>query len=254
MKVIKEIFQRRELLANLIVRNLKIRYKGSILGFFWSLLDPLLMMLVYLVFIKLMRFSIELPVLLVGVIAWQFFVMCTNDSVGAITGNANLVKKTYFPRTILPLATVIANLVNFLLSILVLVVILLFFRVPFGITLIWFPIIVLFHFILCLGLSLIVSCLNVFFRDTEHFIGVILMSWFFMTPIIYPASKIPEKYLNLYFLNPMAVLITMYRYVFLGKDLPSVGTFYVSFIIIIAVFFIGWWIFLRYQKYFADEL
>ena len=254
MKTIKEIIQRRELLANLIVRNLKIRYKGSILGFFWSLLDPLLMMLVYLVFIKLMRFSIELPVLLVAVIAWQFFIMCTSDSVGVITGSTNLVKRTYFPRAILPLATVIANLVNFLLSILVLMVILLLFRVPLSITLAWFPIVVLFQFILCLGLSLIISCSNVFFRDTQHLIGVILMVWFFMTPILYPASRVPERFLNLYFLNPMAVIITMYRYVFLGKELPQVGTFYISFIIIAFIFIIGWIIFSRYQKYFADEL
>lgn len=254
MKAIKEIIQRRELLANLIVRNLKIRYKGSVLGFFWSLLDPLLMMLVYLVFIKLMRFAIELPVLLVAVIAWQFFIMCVSDSVGVITGSTNLVKKAYFPRAILPLATVIANLVNFLLSILVLMVILLLFKIPLGITICWFPVVVLFHFILCLGLSFIFSCSNVFFRDTEHFIGVILMTWFFMTPIIYPLSKIPERFLNLYFLNPMAVLITMYRYVFLGKELPAVGTFYYSFITIGFVFIIGWMIFSRYQKYFADEL
>lgn len=252
--MIKEIIARRELLRNLIIRNLKIRYKGSVLGFFWSLLDPLFMMLVYLLFIKLMKFSIELPVLLMGVVVWQFFVMCTNDSINSITGSTNLVKKVYFPRIILPLAMVIANLINFLLSLGVLAVFLLIFKVHMGLALGWFPVAVLFQFMFCLGISLIVSTSNVFFRDTEHLIGVILMTWFFLTPIIYPVEKIPEQYLGVYFLNPMASLLSLYRYSFLGMQLPQVEAFYVSFLLSLAVFFFGLWIFTRCQKYFADEL
>ena len=254
MNIISEIRMRRELLANLIVRNLKIRYKGSVLGFFWSLLDPLLMMLVYLLFIKLMRFSIELPVLLVGVIAWQFFIMCANDSVSIITGSTNLVKKVYFPRIILPLAMVIANLINFLLSVLVLLIILLFFKVPLGIALCWFPVIVLCQFLFCLGISLILSTSNVFFRDTQHLLGAVLMTWFFLTPIIYPVTKVPEKFINLYFLNPMASLIVLYRYCFLGKPLPGAVGFYLSFGVVIVIFLAGFFIFSRFQKCFADEL
>lgn len=240
-----------ELLKNLIIRNLKIRYKGSVLGFFWSLLDPLFMMLVYLLFIKLMRFSIELPVLLVGVVVWQFFSMCANDSINIITGSTNLVKKVYFPRIILPLAMVIANLINFLLSIGVLMVILFFLKIPVNLALCWFPVAVLFQFIFCLGISLLLCTSNVFFRDTEHLMGVIMMTWFFLTPIIYPISKVPEEYINLYFLNPMASLITFYRYIFLGKDLPQIGA---SLIVIIAFFAVGLLVFSRCQKYFADEL
>lgn len=254
MKIFKDIINRRELLWNLVIRNLKIRYKGSVLGFFWSFLDPLFMMLVYLLFIKLMRFSIDLPVLLVGVIVWQFFVMCTNDSINSISGNTNLVKKVYFPRIILPLAMATANLINFLLSAVVLLVIFLFFKVSFGLTLGWLPAAVLFQFLFCLGISLIVSTSNVFFRDTEHIIGVILMTWFFMTPIIYPVDRVPEQYLNLYFINPMASLVSFYRYIFLGIRLPAVYTFYISLAAIFVIFGLGLWIFLRFQKYFADEL
>jgi ABC-2 type transport system permease protein len=254
MKLLKEIYNRRELLWNLVVRNLKIRYKGSVLGFFWSFLDPLFMMLVYLLFIKLMRFSIDLPVLLIGVVVWQFFVMCTNDSVNSITGSTNLVKKVYFPRMILPLAIVIANLINFLLSLGVLIIILLFFKIPFGLSLSWFPLIIFLQFVFCLGIALIVSTANVFFRDTEHLMGVIIMTWFFVTPIIYPLDKIPVQYLSLYFLNPMASILTFYRYSLLGISLPAVNTIYFSFFIGIGVFFIGMFLFARYQKYFADEL
>lgn len=254
MKLINDIISHKELLRNLVIRNLKIRYKGSILGFFWSFLDPLFMMLVYLLFIKLMKFSIELPVLLIGVVGWQFFTMCANDSINSITGSANLVKKVYFPRIILPLAMVIANLINFLLSLFVLLVILLFFKVPFGLALGWFPVIVLFQFLFCLGIALIVSTSNVFFRDTEHLMGVILMTWFFLTPIIYPVDKIPTQYLNLYFLNPMASIISLYRYSFLGMELPKVSSLYFSSLIAFLVFIFGVFVFSRYQKYFADEL
>ena len=254
MKIISEIVKRRELLANLIVRNLKIRYKDSLLGFFWTLLDPLLMMLVYLLFIKLMRFSIELPVLLVGVIAWQFFVMCANDSVSIITGSTNLVKKVYFPRMILPLAMVIANLINFLLSVLVLMVILFFFRIVPGAAVGWFPVIVLFQFLFCLGIALILATSNVFFKDTQHLLGVVLMTWFFITPIIYPIARVPEKFINIYFLNPMTSLIVMYRHCFLGKPLPASVNFYLSFVIVIIIFLAGVFIFSRFQKRFADEL
>jgi len=254
MNTIRQIIQRRELLGNLIVRNLKIRYKGSILGFFWTLLDPLLMMMVYLIFVRLMHFSMNLPSLFVGVIAWQFFVMCAGDSIGIITGSTNLVKKVYFPRVILPLAAVIANLANFLLSLLVLIIILLFFKVHLGLVLLWFPIVVLFQFVLSLGLSFLVSCSNVFFRDTEHIINVVLMVWFFMTPIVYPVTIVPKRFLSLYFLNPMSVIITMYRHLFLGKALPHIGTFYISILLIFGIFMIGWSVFSRLQRYFADEL
>ena len=201
-----------------------------------------------------MRFSIELPVLLVGVIAWQFFVMCTNDSVSIITGSTNLVKKVYFPRIILPLAMTIANLVNFILSTGVLIVILMFFKVPIGLAWLLFFVAVLFQFIFCLGIALILSTSNVFFRDTQHILGAVLMTWFFMTPIIYPISKIPDKFIDLYFLNPMASLISLYRYSFLGQELPNTISFYLSFGIIIAVLLLGLFIFYKYQKYFADEL
>jgi len=111
-----------------------------------------------------------------------------------------------------------------------------------------------FQCIFCLGMALLVSCSNVFFRDTEHLVGVTLMAWFFMTPIIYPLSKIPEQFIGLYFLNPMAALVTAYRHVLLGKPLPQVPSFYLAFVVIVLVFVLGWLVFARYQKYFADEM
>src|SRR5512145_2074978 len=122
--LLPELFARRELIANFVVRNLKQRYKGSALGFLWSLLHPLFLVLIYLVFIRLMRFPMRLPHLLVGVMAWQFLSLCAGDAAGVVLGNASLVKKTWFPRIILPLAAVLGNLVHFLLSLGVLALVL----------------------------------------------------------------------------------------------------------------------------------
>ena len=156
----------RELLFLLVARNLKIRYKNSVLGFFWSLLGPVLMILVYAVFLRLIRVPIDLPVLVSGIVGWQVLATCLGDGLHAVVGNANLVTKSAFPRELLPLATVSANLVNFLLSSVVLFVYLLVAGVDFG-PVVAYPAILATQFALCLGVGLTFSCLNVYFRDAE---------------------------------------------------------------------------------------
>ena len=148
-----DIFSRRELVWILIERNLKIRYKSSFLGFFWSLLAPLSLIVVYSVFLGLIRFPMSLPVLVTSIIIWQFLAMCMGDALQSILGNANLVTKAAFPRVILPLSMVGANAINFLFSFAVLSVYLLIARVEFG-ALIYLPGIMLTQAALCLGMSL----------------------------------------------------------------------------------------------------
>lgn len=252
--IFKELRQYHELIANLVVRNLKIRYKGSFLGFFWTLVNPLFMMAIYLIFIRLMRFEMNLAVLLVGLLPWQFFIMCVNDSVLSITGNANLVKKTRFPRLVLPLSIVIANLVNFLLSLVVLFLFLVLLGYGIPKTIVWLPLVIGIQFLFCLGLSLFVACSHVYFKDTEHLISVALLAWFFLTPIIYPLSMIPENYLKWFLFNPMALLVGWYRQVFLNADpVSAVG---VALCLAITVLFVwaGFSLFRRFEPDFADEL
>ena len=254
-RIISEIYQRRELLKGLVVRNLKIRYKGSVLGFFWSLLDPLFMMFIYLIFIRIMRFSIDLPYLLSGIIVWQFFVMCVNDSLGAISGNTNLVKKIYFPRVILPLSQVLANLVNFLLSLGVLLAFLLVIRTDIQWTgLMILPGIILLEAMFCLGLALAVSSISVYFRDTYHIVGVFLMAWFFMTPIIYPVSLVPEKFFSLYLLNPLSAILIVFRGVLLGTAMPGGPVLIASLGFCAVLFAAGIFVFTKLEPYFADVL
>ncbi len=252
---LKDVFFRTELVKTLVARNLKIRYKGSVLGFFWSLLDPLIMIGTYYVFIKLMRFKVDLPYLVIGVITWNFFVMCLNDGLSAVAGSANLLKKIYFPRVILPVAMIIANFVNFLLSMLVLITFLMFMGVhiqwlQFG----WLFIYLIFEALLCLGFTLILSALALFYKDLSHILSMILFAWFFVTPVFYPVDMVPIKLMPYYLLNPMSDLIIGIRSVLLGTSIPSYLTFYSGFIFAMLLLVVGAFIFSRKEPFFSDVL
>lgn len=250
-----EAFKRRDLLKTLVERNLKVRYKGSFLGFFWSLLDPMIMIGIYYLFVQLMRFKIDLPYLVVGVISWNYFIMCLNDSVGAVSGSANLLKKVYFPRIILPLSMIVANFINYLLSLLVL----LFFLIAVQADIQWFQFgylvfFLFFQALLCLGFALILSSLSVFFKDLTHIIGLILFAGFFMTPIIYPVTMVPEKLLALFLLNPMTDILLGIRSILINRPIPDVWTFWSFLGSSLLILSLGLYIFSKKEPLFADEL
>lgn len=260
--VLRDIVAYRDLLWTMVVRNLKVRYKRSVLGFFWTLLNPLFLILIYATFLRILRFydatnPLFLPMLVSGIIVWQFLAMSLGDALYSVLGNANLVTKTSFPRVILPLAMVLANLINFLLSLVILVVYLLIESVPFGP--VWLlPGIILTQFALCLGLSLILASLNVFFRDTEHILSVVLLAWFFLTPIIYPLEKILDnlapEYHRLVFLNPMTGLVTAYRAAFISTDLMAPRLVAMSFVMAWIICLFGIAVFKHFEVRIADEL
>ena len=250
----------RELLYVLVGRNLKIRYKGSFLGFFWSLLVPLFMILIYAFFLRVMRFPIDLPLLVTGIIVWQFLAMCLGDSLAAILGNANLVTKAAFPRILLPGSMVIANLVNFLLAGVVLAGYLLVVRADFGAVYL-LPLLILTQFALCMGVASLLATANVFFRDTEHILSMVMLAWFFMSPIIYPMDLItgPESGLPMwaqhaYFANPMAGIISGYHMLLLSLPSPGMLRMLLSLAVAWLLFFIGIGVFQRFEGRFGDEL
>ncbi|MBN1671287.1 MAG: ABC transporter permease [Kiritimatiellae bacterium] len=260
LALIKQIHRHRELLLILMLRNLKIRYKSSVLGFFWTLLSPIFLIGIYAVFLRILRFPIDLPILVTGIIAWQFLAMCLGDSLHAVLGNANLVRKTASPRIVFPLAMVMANVVNLLLSLVVLFAYLLVTGARIG-NLAWLPLIVLTQFALCCGMSLLLSCANVFFRDTEHILSVVLLAWFFLTPVIYPIDsllkwleKFPMTVQRLAFANPMTGIVTAYRCVFLSSDIMAPRRVTGSCLIAWLILVIGAAVFQRFQTRFADEL
>ena len=257
--LLAQIIARRELVGNFVARNLKQRYKGSALGFLWSLLHPLFLVVIYLVFIRLMRFPTRLPELLVGVMVWQFLALCTGDAAGVVLGHASLVKKTWFPRVILPLSAVLGNLVHFGLSLLVLGVALPLLGAPPRAGWLLVPAVIALQFMLCLGLSLGLSALNVFFRDVEHLVPIGLMSWFFVTPVIYSAENVvgnptlPAWVSPVFFANPMAALLAWYRHALLGDPLPPVAL-WPGLLVVVGIFGLGALVFSRLEPRFADEL
>lgn len=245
----------------LVGRNLKIRYKNSMLGFFWTLLGPLCMIAIYATFAHILRWSDMHPqflqFLVVGIVMWQFTLMCLNDALYAIMGNANLIKKTAFPRVILPLAMVSANLVNFLLTCAVLTAYLLIVKMSFGCVM-CFPLVLLTQCALCLGISLIVSASNVFFRDTEHALSIVALAWFFLSPIFYPVKMqlemLPDHLGWLAFLNPMTGILCSYRAIFMNNVSATMAQIGVSFAVSWVVLLIGIAVFQKAQVKFGDEL
>ena len=254
---LKEIYRFKYLVYNLVSRDLKVKYKGSILGFFWSLLNPLVMLIVYtLAFKYIIRIRIEnFPIFfLCAFLPWSFLSSSLSMSVGSIKDNANLVKKVYFPREALPLSMVLSNLVQFLLTFIILISALLFFKIKLGIPLAALPLIILFQTAFTIGLAYIVSSLNVFFSDVKHLLEIFLQVWFWLTPIIYPANLVPERYQFLYRLNPGVLFVESYRDSLLYNKMPSISSFIALFIIGFVVLTIGHLVFTRYNKRFAEEI
>ncbi len=191
-----ELIHHRELIRNLIVRDLKVRYKNSALGILWSLLNPLLMTLVFTVVFTLMLDSgiPKYPVFFMcGFLPWSFLSASLISATNSIVGNAHLVKKVYFPREILPIADVMSNLVNFLLALLVLFALMLFFRIKLTPAILMLPLVILVQTVFTMGLAFFLATANVFYRDTAHILQVLMQAWFFLTPIFYPIEILPQS-------------------------------------------------------------
>ncbi|MFA5866598.1 MAG: ABC transporter permease [Actinomycetota bacterium] len=262
---LRELYAYRELLLNLVKKELKLRYRGSVLGFLWSLLNPLLMMLVFtFVFANVFKLGIkDFPVfLLVGLLPWNFFSGAVSSSTGSIINYGHLVKKVYFPREILPISYVLADLVNFLLAMLVLIPFLIYYGYNFYIYIPLVLVVIVLQVCLTLGFAFILSSLNVFFRDIQYIVGVIMLILFYATPIIYSLEMIQNMsfmkehpwLLTVYQLNPLTALITMYRNMLYNMALPSLKIIGFSIGVSLAVLFLGYFIFHKMEPRFAEEV
>ena len=268
-----ELIDFKDLVRNLVVRDLKVRYKNSVLGILWSWLNPLFMMVVYTVVFTVMQPSgsrngipaEKFPAfVLCALLPWNFFSATLTQSVNVIIENANLVKKVYFPREILPLSVVLSNLVNFGISLMVLFPMMMILRVRFTAWMLLLPVIVFLQFCFITGVALLFSTLNVFYRDTKQVIEVAIMAWFFVTPVFYPIDVLPSSRemfgitLNIQrwtrILNPMASLVAAYRDVlFYGRRIGTdflIRTAVTSIVILV----VGYLVFYRYSKIFGEEV
>ena len=266
MNIFRTISERHELVSNLVSRELKSKYKGSVLGFLWSILTPLFMAVIYVVFLRLLAGrGIPVENIIIGVFAWQFTSLCVTGGMNCVTGSSNLVKKVYFPRIILPLANTLANLVNFLLSLAVQFVILFILLGLQGSTVsVWalaLPVLIVYHTLFNLALALLMASSNVYFRDTQHLVGVLLSAWFFMSPVMYDlsfvqrASQISPLLANLYMLNPAAVMITGYRAMTMPAEVfPWTPYSIAGLFLPLVLLGIAYVVFQRSEKNFADML
>ncbi|MBI2320993.1 MAG: ABC transporter permease [Chloroflexi bacterium] len=252
------VLRYRELVRNLVVRDLKARYKNSVLGFLWSLLNPLLMMAVFTVVFKVLMPN-DIPnyplFVLLGILPWNW---CTASVMGGITsivGNGHLIKKVAFPRELLPISVVISNMVNFLLALIPLGAMMVAFGVMPTPLLALLPLIIVLQLVFLCGLALFLSCLQVYFRDTGVIFDVLLLAWFFLSPVFYRVEDLTEQWARLmYILNPMASFISLYRLVVLYGAPPD-ALFMLRLTAQAALILaVGYVFFVRYSHSFAEEV
>lgn len=254
---IRELYDYRNLIWVLAWFEFKQRYKNSVLGYFWSLLEPLLMLgVLYLVFSNLMRVQVEhYPLfLLLGIILWNFFSRSTTASLMAIAGKQQLVKKVYFPRDILVIANCITALLMSIFESVVFLAFLLFFRIPLSLNIAWLPLIILLFFAIAVGTSLVLAALNVYYRDIQYIWALVLQIGFFATPVIYPLSVFPPSLLQVLSYNPLAQVIFLARDVTLYAKVPNSSSLVFVIFIAALVLLAGYEVFLRLEPKFAEEL
>ncbi len=257
LKKIKEITIYKELLFNLTSKELKLKYKNSALGFFWSFLNPLLMLTVYtFAFRFIMKVQIEnySLVLLAGLLPWNFFNASVQGSTMSLVNNSQLIKKVYFPREIIPLSLIMSNFVNFLMTLIVLFAAMMLFGVPLGINILMLPVVLILLVMFTTGLSLMLSVLNVYYRDISHFTEILFMAWIYLTPVIYSFSMIPEKYRVFLMLNPMTLVVELIRDTTIRNVFPDLK-FLIALIIVASITLaVGQGVFTKLERDIAERI
>ncbi len=258
MNTIKELYQYREMIFSLIRKDLRGRYKGSVLGFLWTFLNPLLQLGIYtIVFSVLFPTTIEkfYIFLFVGLVPWLFFNTCLVGGATSVVSQENLIKKIYFPRQVLPISYVTSAFVNMLLTFIVIFMVLLISGFGINFRILWvLPIVMMVEYLLALGIAMITSALTVFFRDLEYILGIIAMAWMYLTPILYEVETIPEEFRHLIYLNPMTGVIMCYKDILYYKRMPEIATIGTALGVGVAFLILGFVVFGKMQKRFVEEL
>lgn len=253
----KEMCQYREFLKTSILKEFRGKYKKSFLGILWSFLSPLFQLLIYaIVFPFILKNNIEnyTVFLIVALMPWTFFNSTIIQSAACIVNNAGIVKKVYFPREILPISVTTSNLINFLITQFIVFIALIVSGIGFSKAIIVFPIIVIIQYILQLGFAFIFSAITVYIRDVEYIINIFMMLMFYLCPIVYDANMIPAQFLKFFKLNPMFHIISFYRTILYYKEIPNMLEVGELFIVCIIILLLGYKIFKKLQKRFAEEL
>ena len=252
-----ELWRYRELIYFLTWRDIKVRYKQAVLGIAWALLQPVLTVLIFtIVFGVLLETpsqGLPYPLFVISaLLPWQLFANALQRSSISLVGNANLITKIYFPRLAIPLSSVMAALVDFVVSFLVLIGMMVYYRYMPGWNMLWLPVIILFALLTALAVGLWLSAINVQYRDVQHMVPFIVQVWMYASPIVYPIEIIPAGiWRTLYGLNPMVGVIQSYRWALLGGDQPD-ATMLISIVVVLVLLVSGIYYFRRMEKTFAD--
>jgi len=246
-----------DLIRTLTAFEFKLRYRGSLLGVGWSLLNPFLLAIVlYLVFINVFRFEVEnfALYLLIGLFVFRFFSLGTSGGMMSIVSKAHVVTKTSIPREIATVTTTLSYFLSTFLELLILIPILLCFGAEIGVSILLLPVLHIVYFLLVYGLNLALSAITVYYRDLSQVWGVVVNILFFASPIVYPISIVPADLIPLYMLNPVTRLMELYRDVMLYNAVPNIIDFGYVFIVSLSVFTLGHLIFGKLQRRFAEVI
>ncbi|PIQ86888.1 MAG: phosphate ABC transporter permease [Candidatus Omnitrophica bacterium CG11_big_fil_rev_8_21_14_0_20_45_26] len=256
---LKELWQARELIFFLTWRDIKVRYKQTIIGAAWAILQPFLTMVIFTVIFghlaKMPSDGIPYPIFAYSaLLPWQFFSHAVTESANTLIVNQQLVTKVYFPRLAMPLSATFSGVVDFFFAFLVLIGMMVYYQTPLLISVIYLPIFMVLAFMTALGVGLWLSALNVRYRDVRYTIPFLIQFWFFATPIAYPSSLVPEGWRFLYGLNPMVGVIEGFRWALFGQSNELQGMIIFSGLIACVICVSGMYYFKRMEKSFADVI
>ena len=254
---LRELWEYRELLYFLIWRDIKVRYKQTVLGAAWAIIQPFFTMLVFSLFFgrlgKIPSDGVPYPLFsLAGLVPWTFFAYGLVQSSDSLVGSSNLIKKVYFPRLVVPIAAVTSGIVDFLLSFAVLLVMMGYYHVVPSARIMWLPLLLLLALMTSMGVGLWLSALNVQFRDVRHIVPFLVQFWLFATPIAYPSSMLAEPWRTIYGLNPMVGVVESFRWALLGTQSVQPALIMASALMAFLLLASGALYFRRMEKTFAD--
>lgn len=250
-------FRYRDLLINLTMKELKLKYRNSVIGFFWSFLNPLLMITIYTIAFKtILRIQIDDFALFVfiGVVPWSFFQGSISQSTNSIVSNQGLIKKVYFPRAVIPLSIVMSNFINMIINFIIVFISLYFFKIEITYSIVLFPILSIVLFLITAGISLLLSVLAVKYRDISYLVDVFLIAFFYLTPIIYSSDMVPKPFITIINFNPLTSVIEGLRKILLEGKILDFPVLISSIFYAIIIFCVGLFVFMLKEKKIAEDL
>lgn len=258
-RYIRELIGYRELLWSLALRDIKVRYKQSVLGASWAILQPVMMTAIFTVvfsyFTRIDTQGIPYPIFAyAAMLPWTFFANSLSFGVPSIVSNTNLVTKIYFPRETFPLAAILACFVDFVVASAVFVGLMVYYHYGLNVHMLWLPLVLLIQIMLAIAITFLLSAINVFFRDIRFVIPLLVQVWMFASPVVYPVSAVPERFRSLYMLNPMAGVLDSFRTVLLKGEPPHLPYLLPAALVAVTLLCVSYTCFKKLEMSFADVI